>query len=76
MSKELQRLLGLLDARLASCPFLLGDDFSLADLIVGCCVTYGTFSGVSIQTHAHVQAWLTRFQARPAYQQTWVHAAG
>jgi len=75
MSKELQQLLGLLDARLASCPFLLGDDFSLADLIVGCCVTYGTFCGVSIQTHAHVQAWLARFQARPAYQQTWVHAA-
>ncbi len=69
--KELQELLGVLDARLASRRFLLGDEFTLADLIVGSCVTYATFCGLSSAAHAHVEAWLGRFHARPAYQKTW-----
>lgn len=73
--KEIQELLGLLDARLATRRFLLGDEFTLADLIVACTVTYGSYCGVSTEAHGHVEAWLARFHARPAYQKTWMQAA-
>jgi GST-like protein len=69
--KDLAELLGILDGRLATCPYLLGDAFSLADLIVACVVTYGTFCGISVDAHAHVKAWLDRFQARPSYREEW-----
>ncbi|MDD9936610.1 MAG: glutathione S-transferase family protein [Myxococcales bacterium] len=73
---ELQGLLGLLDARLAARRFLLGDDFTLVDLIVASVVSYGAHCGVSTDGHAGVEAWLERFHARPAYQKAWAPAAG
>jgi len=73
---ELQQLLAILDARLASRPYLLGDTFSLADLVVGNCISYATsFCGVAADHHAHVEAWLARLHARPAYQKAWAAAA-
>jgi glutathione S-transferase len=68
---ELDELLGILDARLAARPQLAGDTFSLADLIVGCVVTYGTYCGVPVDAHPHVKAWLDRFYERPSYRDTW-----
>ncbi|MCD9034010.1 glutathione S-transferase family protein [Luteimonas sp. Y-2-2-4F] len=70
----LQRLgaaLGRLDARLAAQPWLLGADYSLADLIVACVVVYSLYCGVPIEGHAHVRDWLRRFCARPAYAVAW-----
>lgn len=72
--RELQALLGLVDQRLATRAWLLGDAFTLADLIVASTITYATFCGVPVADHAHVQDWLRRFQERPAYLRTW-HAA-
>jgi glutathione S-transferase len=72
---ELDRLVGLLDARLAQRPYLLGEAFSLADLVVGSVVTYGTYCGVPVDRHPHVGAWLERFQARPAFREAWGAAA-
>lgn len=73
--KEIQELLGLLDARLATRRFLLGSEFTLVDLIVGGAVTYGSYCGVSTEAHGHVAAWLAHFHARPAYHRTWGQAA-
>ncbi|TWT21323.1 glutathione S-transferase family protein [Luteimonas marina] len=70
--KQLDAALGRLDAQLAKAPFLLGDAFSLADLIVAGVVTYSTYCGVSVDGHAHVQRWLQAFQSRPAYRRTWM----
>jgi glutathione S-transferase len=64
---EITRLLGLLDARLAKQPYLLGDAYSLADLIVASVVGYGVFLGAAVDGHAHVKAWLDRYQARESY---------
>lgn len=64
---ELQTLLGLLDARLASHPYVLGATFSLTDLIVGNGINYGNFCGMPVDDHPHVQSWLTRFRARESY---------
>ena len=69
--KELGDLLGILDGRLTARPYLLGETFTLADLIVASVITYSTFCGVSVDAHPHVQAWLERFQARPSYREQW-----
>ena len=63
--------LGRLDAQLADSPWLLGDAFSLADLVVASVVAYSTYCGVQTRGHAHVQRWLEAFQAREAYRRTW-----
>lgn len=68
---EFGKLLGRLDARLAEHPNLLGDAYSLADMIVAGVVTYSTYCGVSVDAHPHVKAWLQRFHQRPAYAKTW-----
>lgn len=69
--KDLGDLLGILDGRLATRPYLLGDDFSLVDLIVANCITYSTYCGISVDAHTHVKAWLDRFQARPSSREEW-----
>lgn len=64
--RELDGLIGILDAQLEARAYLLGDAFSLADLIVAATVGYAASTGVSLAGHARVQAWLARCQARPA----------
>lgn len=64
----LDELLGLLDERLAGQPWMLGADYSMADLLVGSVIGYSAFIGAPMARHAHVQAWLGKVQARPAMQ--------
>lgn len=64
----LDELLALLDARLARQPWMLGDAYSLADLVVGSVVGYSAWRGAPVAAHPHVQAWLQKVQARPAMQ--------
>lgn len=68
---ELDHLLGLLDAELAKSPYLLGQDYSLADLVVASVVGYGAMSGVSVERHESLRTWLSRCQSRPAFRSTW-----
>ena len=68
---ELQDLLALLDARLAERPFMLGDDYSLVDVVVGDTVVYATFTGVALDRHGHVAAWVERLQTRPSFRTAW-----
>lgn len=69
---RLDAALGRLDAQLADTQWLLGDAFSLADLIVASVVTYSTYCGVKPDAHANVMRWLQAFQARPAFRQVWM----
>jgi GST-like protein len=64
----LDGLLGLLDARLATQPWMLGDTYSMADLLVASVIGYSAFLGAPVHAHAHVQGWLAKVQARPAMQ--------
>jgi GST-like protein len=66
--RELGRLLDLLEARLASQAYLLGDDFSLTDLIVASVLGYGAMVGASVDAHPVVKAWMGRCQARPSFR--------
>ncbi len=69
--EELQRLLAILDGRLASRDHLVGDHFTLADLIVANAITYATFTGVSTKGHHHVERWLAAVHERPAFKKVW-----
>jgi len=62
----LNQLLGLLDARLAGQPWMLGAEYSLADLTVASVIGYGSYMGAPVASHPHVQAWLAKVQARPS----------
>jgi len=68
LKKEIANLHGILDARLAKAPFVLGESFSLADLIVAGAVGWGVHVGATFaDEHAHAKAWLGRCQSRPSF---------
>ena len=70
---ESKRLLGVLETRLAGRPWIMGDDYTIADIstlgwvrnLVG---FYGARDLVGFDTLKHVPAWLERGLARPAVQ--------
>jgi GST-like protein len=64
----LDRLLQVLDMRLAAQPWMLGSDYSLVDLIVAAVIGYSEHLGAPVTSHSHVQRWLKTVQARPAMQ--------
>jgi len=70
-SGEIRGLLDLLEARLTDRPYMLGDDYSLVDLVVGDAVIYATYAGVSVGDHPRLSSWLDRLQARPSFQSSW-----
>jgi len=72
--KELQDMLTILDGRLASRDHLVGNHFTLVDLIVANGITYAAFVGVSTTGHDNVENWLARFRERPAFKKVWAMA--
>ena len=70
-SRELQHMLGLLDARLAKQPYMLGKDFTLVDSLLANTVRYSTLIGVQTDAHSHLGPWLERCHARPAMRAEW-----
>jgi glutathione S-transferase len=69
--RRLDEHLNALEARLADHPYLLGERFSLADLIVACVVTYSTYCGVRLDARPRITAWLQAFHARESYRRVW-----
>jgi len=70
--KDLQALLGLLDDKLRGNAYLLGAQFSLADLILACTVNYAALCGVPVEAHGAIQLWLERCNSRPSLQTPWI----
>jgi GST-like protein len=66
--KALDGLLTVLDGRLSQKPWLLGDAYTLADLIVASVIGYSVYLGAPVAEHPTTQAWLQNVQARPAMQ--------
>ncbi len=66
--QSLHALLAVLDARLAGQPWMLGDGYSLVDLVVASVIGYSLHVGAPVGAYPHVQAWLGQVQARPAMQ--------
>jgi glutathione S-transferase len=69
--KDLQALIGVLDGRVSSRPYVLGQEFSLADLVLASCLNWRTWAGFSIADHRHVAQWLERCMIRPSLQVPW-----
>ena len=70
---ESKRLLGVLDARLAGRQWIMGDDFTIADIAVfpwisGFLTHYGAGELVGIDAFAEVTRVLDAFRSRPAVQ--------
>ena len=65
--RALDRPLKVLDAQLAERPYLLGDDFSLADLSLAGVMDLLNMVGFDASPWPNVQAWLQRCYARDSY---------
>ena len=59
-------MLGILDKQLTNKQWLLGDQFTLADVHVVCFLGYFKMCGVDLAPYANVDAWIKRAEARPA----------
>ncbi|MBL6688108.1 MAG: glutathione S-transferase family protein [Pseudomonadales bacterium] len=66
----LQRPLLVLNQVLENSPYLLGEDFTIADLNVAGVMDLLTSLKFDFSDHPAVQQWLGRCQARPSYTQT------
>jgi GST-like protein len=64
--QELDKLLSLLGERLGDRPYLLSNDFSLADLILASVVGWANMNQVPLDNQPRVRAWIERCQARPS----------
>ena len=68
---ELSTMLGALEDQLLARDYVLGDNYSLADIIVGDVITWGTYEGVAVADFPRIRAWLKRVHARPSYVEAW-----
>jgi GST-like protein len=66
--RNLNGMLGVLEARLAKQKYMLGAKYSLVDLIVGSVIGYGVMVGAPVDAFEHVKAWLADFQQRESYR--------
>jgi glutathione S-transferase len=66
MLQKLDRPFGVLDRHLADRPYLLGDNFMVADLNVSAVMTLGLIAGIPFHAYPRMQDWLLRCVERPA----------
>lgn len=65
---EAQRLVALVERRLASHPWLAGDAYSIADIACFGWLRAADYAGVGVAEAGNVARWLDRIDARPAVQ--------
>jgi len=66
-AEEAQQPLGILDAALAGRPFLLGEDFTVADLNLASVALWAAMADIDLSARPDLKAWLGRCTARPAF---------
>ncbi|MGQ8633771.1 glutathione S-transferase family protein [Agrobacterium sp. DKPNP3] len=66
---EAERILGLLDARLASQPFMAGEEFTIADIAHFGWMWRIQFPGLTLDSRPNLSRWYEAVAARPAVQQ-------
>ncbi len=70
-AERLTRGFARLEAHLAGRDWLMDDRFGVADLMVAECVRYAQGHAGLMAAHPALSAWLSRCQARPAFQAMW-----
>lgn len=68
-TNEAERLLGLLDAKLASQPFMAGEEFTIADIAHFGWMWRIAFPGLTLDGRPNLSRWYEAVAARPAVQQ-------
>jgi len=69
--REMSRLVTALNGILEKQPFLLGDDFTVADVAVGSLLVYTQIMlQLDLSEYPAVVAYIQRIQERPAFQKT------
>ena len=61
------KYLVLVEAHLASQPFVAGEFFSVGDINVACVLSYAAFSKLDLSAYPSINSWLAKVTARPAY---------
>jgi GST-like protein len=64
-------LFGLLEARLAKQPFMLGESFSILDVIVASPLLWADACGLSASGQPALSAWVEKCKARPSIREEW-----
>ncbi len=58
----------LLDGQLVGCPYILGDELTLADFSVAAMMMYARPAGFPFDIYPNISAWLKRIESLPAWQ--------
>lgn len=66
-ARRFETPLGVLDGELAGTSYLLGDNFTVADLNVASVLCWAPMGGIDLGKTDHVGAWMSRCTSRPAY---------
>jgi glutathione S-transferase len=71
-AKDTPHLLGILNGMFAQQPYLMGQEFSVADVALGAILSYvGMFiKNFDMSPYPHVASYLDRMRARPAFPPT------
>jgi glutathione S-transferase len=64
-----ERLSGILDAQLASKRFVTGEDFSIADIVLGCAAHRWLNLPLSRQSRPNLERWYSELSSRPGSRQ-------
>ncbi|MDE1953469.1 MAG: glutathione S-transferase N-terminal domain-containing protein [Betaproteobacteria bacterium] len=67
-TNEAKRLYGVMDARLTSCTYLAGDDYTIADMAAFPWCRSASNQGVDWADYPHAKRWFDAIAARPAVQ--------
>ncbi|MDT8855312.1 glutathione S-transferase family protein [Paracoccaceae bacterium Fryx2] len=70
-AERLARPLARLEAHLLGRDWLVGDRFTVADIMLAECLRYGAAHKPLLAAYPATAAWLARAQARPAFQAMW-----
>jgi glutathione S-transferase len=66
--ERVSKRLGWIDSQLARKPFLLGDDFSVADAYAFTVMNWGQWVGIDLKQWPNIAAYMERIASRPAVQ--------
>jgi glutathione S-transferase len=66
--KNLERFAPILDAQLDRREWVVGNDFTIADIDLGVATEIGTRAGLDLAKYPHIKSWLGRLTERPSWR--------
>jgi glutathione S-transferase len=66
--KKLPNILAVLENELKSKKFLVGNAYSVADVMVGSAISLAMGIGIDLTAHPNIKAWMAELMGRPAWR--------